>query len=137
MSSRGGQNASSYLSTIQSKVNLNEGVAKPDSTASNFNAMERESQNINTYIVSSQSAPDQAKQSRIVKLSTKQEAPVPSKTKKSEESSYFRIAVKPQLTPLNVAKISSSDKIEVKAKSPVFSHNQSDSPSNPSNAPFA
>ena len=99
--------------------------------------MERESQNINTYIVSSQSAPDQAKQSRIVKLSTKQEATVPSKTKKSEESSYFRIAVKPQLTPLNVAKISSSDKIEVKAKSPVFSHNQSDSPSNPSNAPFA
>lgn len=52
----------------------------------------------------------------------------------TEESNYFRIAVKPQLSPLNVAKISSSDKIEVKAKNPVLSYDPVESPSN---APFA
>ena len=44
--------------------------------------------------------------------------------------------MKPQLTPLNVAKISSTDKIEVKAKSPVFSY-ENPAGDSPTGAPFA
>ena len=55
------------------------------------------------------------------------------------DSNYFKIGVKPQLKPLSVAKISSSDKIEVKAKSPVNKYEMVESPSNNNNggAPFA
>ena len=44
--------------------------------------------------------------------------------------------MKPQLKPMGVTKISSSDKIEVKAKNPVLSYEPVESPPNGA-APFA